>query len=99
MSALIIKHKEDERLYIQTEAHHLLFKANEEEIWKDEKLLASYEDIAGIAVKEQEGGLYKMEISFEETETLIVAQKVEDAQMQELVTAIWGFLGLGMEEE
>ncbi len=65
MSQLIIKHKQDESLQIRTGVHHLLLKAEEEEIWKDEKLLASYEDIAGIAVKEQEEALYKMEISFD----------------------------------
>ena len=98
MPQLIINHKQNETLQIRTGVHHLLFKAEEEEIWKDEKFLASYEAIAGIAVKEEEGGLYKMEISFDEMDTLVVAEGLEEVKMQELITAIWEFLGLGMEE-
>lgn len=83
------------QLIFESETNRILLKKEEEEIWKQNQLIAHYDDITGIAVKEQENTiplLYRLEFSLFDTQKLVLANDLEDEMAQHFVMRLFDFL-------
>lgn len=95
MDEFSIKKTETGQLQINAHDHTYALNSDEEVILKDGQLIAGYEAIAGIAVNEEAEG-YRMEIKLDDDQVLVLAEKLAEEQMRQLVQEVWTYLGLEM---